>query len=124
MTIKLYLYTSRTDLLVMREDDIEEENSIKRTIRESVVPKLGCDPGPIEYTYLDGGRRMEVVLQKSGSRKRSVIAALKKNLDGMMREWARLYHYDVIFSEMTFPRDSHTMTVIDIWKKEDVRHDR
>lgn len=124
MTIKLYLYTSRTDPLVMREDDIKEENSIKRTVRDSVVPKLGCDSEPIEYTYLDGGRHMEVVLRKSGSRKRSVIAALKKNLDLMMREWARLYHYDVVVAGMTFPTDSHTMTVIDILKKEDAGDER
>lgn len=115
MTIKLYLHTSRINPLVMCKEDIEDEDSIKRVVLDHVIPRLGCDSCPIEYSYIDGGRHMEVVLQKSGSRKRSVVAALKKNLDKLVKDWARLHRYSVIFEEMSMPRDSHTMTVIDIW---------
>ena len=96
MIITLYLYTSRNSDLYFGPQDLEEEESIKKTVREHVVPDLGCNPEPIEYETIDGGKHMKVTLYKSGSRKNSVIAKTKKNLDKMVHDWARLYNYDIL----------------------------
>ena len=116
MTITLYLYTSRTDAFRFGPEDLEEEESIKKTIRELVIPKLECDPEPVEYSVVDEGRHMVVILHKSGSKKNSVVAWVRKQLDKMLHDWARMYNYSVSVNDKGNQYDIrgvHTMMVID-----------
>lgn len=115
MIITLYLYTSRTDGFRFGPEDLEEEESIKKTVRELVIPKLECDPEPIEYSVADEGRHMVVVLHKSSSKKNSVVAGVKKQLEKMRHDWARMYDYSVSVNDKGNQYDIsrvHTMTVV------------
>lgn len=105
MIIKLYLYTTPGDL--------EEEGSIKRLIRETVVPRLGCDPVPVEYERMEEGRQMTVVLQKSGSQKNSVFAGMRKSLESLKKHWARVYRYDIYSGSLPTHENVETRMIME-----------
>lgn len=117
MTIVLYLHTSAVPGSLYQPEDLEEEESIRRTVRDHVIPRLKCDSEPVEYCRIDEGRHIMVVLHRSGSRKNSVIAGVRKELEKIRREWARLYRFDVLpndhGSHYIPDGNVHTMTVVD-----------
>ena len=118
MIITLYLYTSGNGTFVLSPGVIEEEESIKKTVKELVVPMLECDPAPIEYRWMDGGRHMSVVLHKSGSKKNSVVAGLRKKLEKLRHKWIRLYSFDISLDDRVLYGNPVSMTVYDVFAKD------
>ena len=118
MIITLYLCTSGNGTFTISPEIVEEEESIKKTVRELVVPELECDPAPIEYRWIDGGRHMSVVLHKSGSKKNSVVAGLRKKLEKIRHRWVRLYNFDISLDDRVLFGNSVSMTVYDVFTKD------
>ncbi len=118
MIITLYLYTSENGTFTISPEIVEEEESIKKTVRELVVPELECDPAPIEYKWIDGGRHMSVVLHKSGSKKNSIVAGLRKKLEKLRHRWVRLYNFDISLDDRVKFEEPEVMTVYDVLRKD------